>query len=294
MPRWLVLGLFLVSLVFTVVSGGPRRAHAEDKAKAKALLVKGDKALQRGDRYLEQNHPDKANDAWAEALKFYLQAHDEYASPQIYFPIALAEQRLGNFLDAMHHYEAVLKETENPKPALVAEVDKQILRVRTNLTALELIVDQPGAVVRVDGKDVGLTPLEGPYYLLPGIHKVTVSKDGYSPQEETLNTERGQVVSREGSPRPLRRCLASGRGAPQGPRPRQDLSLGHGRLAGRGPAGGGVRHLLLLHHLQVGARNRCHGFQREYCSLRNRRRSRRGTRRQLLIPWWDACLLPGA
>lgn len=195
MPRWLLLGL-LSCCSFLLLGLASPNAHAEDKAKALKLLDKGDKLLTRGDRFMEQNKPDKGIAAYEEALAVYNEAYEAFNSPKIYFPIARAEQRLGRNMDAMGHYQAMLKESDNPKPELVKEVDKAIAEVRKKLVALDLTVEQNGAVVSVDGKDIGLTPLDGPHYMTPGEHKYTVTLDGHSPAEEIFDLDPGKIATR--------------------------------------------------------------------------------------------------
>lgn len=210
MPRWLRFSLLSICSFLCLALAMPT-AHAEDKAKAVKLLAKGDKALAKGNRYMEQNNPDKGIEAWEEALALYTEAYEAYNNPKIFFPIARAEQLLGHNMEAMDHYQQVLKGAEDPKPELVAQVDKAIEEVRKELIALDLTVEQDGAVVSLDGKDIGLTPLDGPLYMPPGGHKYTVTLDGYSPQEEMFDLTRGQTTSRTLSLEPLK--VTSNKGA---------------------------------------------------------------------------------
>lgn len=195
MPRW--LGIVSLSLFsFILLSLGTPEAHAEDKAKAVKLLAQGDKLLAKGDRYMEQMNAEKGIAAYEEALALYKEAYEEFNSPKIFFPIARAEHRLGRHMEAMEHYQAMLKGAEDPKPELVAEVDKAIAEVRKELVALDLTVEQDDAVVSIDGKDIGLTPLDGPHYMTPGEHKYTVTLEGFSPAEEVFDLNPGEVATR--------------------------------------------------------------------------------------------------
>jgi hypothetical protein len=194
MRRWLITTLFLS---ITYLLALPTAAHAQDKEKAVKLLKKGDALLEKGDRYWAANKPEKGLAAYEEALAVYNEAHDAFPSPKIYYPIAEAEQKLGLYLEAMRHYQAMLKETENPEPALVEQVDAAIAEVRKNLSGLELIVEQDGAEVQVDGKNLGTTPLDGIHYFSAGKHKYSVTLEGHTPIEETLETKRGEVVTRD-------------------------------------------------------------------------------------------------
>lgn len=193
MRRWLVTTLILLFACLVVVPS----AHAENKEKAIKLLKKGDALLERGDRYWDANKAEKGLAAYEEALAIYNEAYKAFPSPKIYYPIALAEQKLGLYLEAMRHYQAMLKETKDPGADLVEEVDAAISEVRKNLSGLELIVEQDGAEVIVDDKNLGTTPLEGVHYFSAGRHKYSVTLEGHTPIEETFETTRGEVVNRQ-------------------------------------------------------------------------------------------------
>lgn len=195
MLRWLALvALACSSLVLAL----PRVAQAEkDKAKAVKLLSKGDRQLARGDRFMKKDRVEKALAAYEEALATYEEAYEAFPNPKIYFPIARAEQKLGRYLEAMGHYQAMIKGSENPSKELIAQVDQAIAEVRKNLVALDLIVEQDGALVSVDGEELGRTPLDGPHYMAPGEHKYTIVLEGHTPVEEFLDLKPGEVAERQ-------------------------------------------------------------------------------------------------
>lgn len=183
-------------ITFSVTFGWQSHAHAEDKAKAMTLLEAGQKILDRGDRLMLQNKPGKAQEAFAEALVLYKKAYKAFKSPKIFFPIAQAEQRLGDPMAAMGHYQAMLNESKNPSADLVAKVDKAIAEVRRELVVLDLTVEQDGAEVQVDGETIGTTPLDGPHYMTPGEHRYIVTLEGHEPAEETFDLNPGKKVTR--------------------------------------------------------------------------------------------------
>lgn len=198
-PRIIVL----CSLAFAVatptqVEAAPSKAKKAKakKAKAKKLLAKGDSALARGDRHMDAGRLDKGLTAYEEALTAYSAAYDLLSNPQIYFLIALAEEKLGRYSDAMEHYQAMIKGSDNPSDQLVEQVEKAIAGVRKNLVSIDLIIEQDGAIVEVDGKKVGKSPLDGPHYMEPGKHTYIVTLEGYTPVEEHLFLEPGQMEER--------------------------------------------------------------------------------------------------
>ncbi len=183
--------LFLACLI-----GTPQLSHAEDKAKAVRLLKEGDDLLEKGDRYWAANKAEKGNAAYEEALKTYYEAYEAFNSPQIYFPIAEAEQKLFLYLEAMGHYQSLLKDSESLRPELVEQADAAIVEVRKELSGLTIIVEQDGAVITIDDKELGKSPIDATQYFLPGRHTYSITLDGHTPHEETLETKRGQVVER--------------------------------------------------------------------------------------------------
>jgi TonB family protein len=56
---------------------------------------------------------------------------------------------------------------------------------------LRIETDPPGAVVSVDGKEAGLSPVALPK-VRPGVHMVRVSRDGYAPAGLTLEVRNGE------------------------------------------------------------------------------------------------------
>lgn len=191
-PKLVTLLVFVLACL--IVS--PQLSHAEDKAKALRLLKEGDALLEKGDRYWASNKGEKAAAAYEEALETYNEAYKAFNSPQIYFPIAEAEQKLYRYLEAIGHYQALLKEAESLKPELVEQADAAIVEVRKEISGLALIVEQEGAVIKIDGKVIGKSPIDGTHYFLPGRHTYSITLDGHTPHEETLETKRGQVVDR--------------------------------------------------------------------------------------------------
>jgi tetratricopeptide (TPR) repeat protein len=186
-----LLLLFLACLIVT-----PQLSHAEDKAKALRLLKEGDALLDKGDRYWAADKAEKGDAAYEEALKKYNDAYKAFKSPQIFFPIAEAEQKLFRYLEAMGHYKALLKESDTLKPELVEQADAAIVEVRKELSGLSLTVEQDGAVVKVDDKVLGKSPINETHYFLPGRHTYSVTLDGHTPHEETMETKRGEVLER--------------------------------------------------------------------------------------------------
>ncbi len=76
---------------------------------------------------------------------------------------------------------------EQGRPAAV-----DLVLLPTNVVgSVLLVIAEKGAEVKVDGKVVGRTPLEGPLRLRQGPHTVTVSKPGFAPVEKQIEVKAG-------------------------------------------------------------------------------------------------------
>ncbi|HEY8142976.1 MAG TPA: PEGA domain-containing protein [Kofleriaceae bacterium] len=188
-----------LALLFAVMI--PAAAHAQPdavrKKKARDLLVEGDKKLKRGDQLLKRG---KMEDAFAEfelGLVDYQAAFESYPDPQIYFPIAQAEHRLGRFVEALQHYQQLLAEGRNITPALRDTVERELQEIKKNLASVVLDVKQDGAVILIDGREAGRTPTVAPIWVEPGQHTYAVTAKGYTPVEGKMDLLPGKELRRK-------------------------------------------------------------------------------------------------
>lgn len=191
----------LLAVVVLALAIG-RSASAQDddekekkrkKVLAGRLLREGDIAMKRGDYETRRKRPERAKQQYERALKAYEKAFELYPLAQIYFPIGLAEQKLGRNLDAMRHYQQLLDEVDKLKPALKAELDKRVAEVRKLVVVLKLTIKPDGSTVTVDGNEVGTSPLVAPVFLNPGEHTVAVTAHDHIPYEKKETFEAGEV-----------------------------------------------------------------------------------------------------
>lgn len=198
MPVWLRL-LLLSCLAISVASPIAYAQSDEDKLEAQKLIAKGSKLLAKGDALMGRQKAEKALNSYEGALEAYEQAYEAYSSPQIFLLIAIAEQKLGRYLEAMRHYETMLSDSSSDKLKKEA-ADAAIAGmkdVQEHLSAIDITVEQDGATVRVDGEKIGVTPLDGPYWLDPGKHTYTVTLKGHTPKEEVLDLDVQETASRQ-------------------------------------------------------------------------------------------------
>jgi tetratricopeptide (TPR) repeat protein len=172
------------------------RAGTGDKKEALRRLADGDRKLQRGDKLAARGKIEQAFAQFEAALVDYQAAFEAYSDPQIYFPIAQAEQRLGRFVDALQHYQDLLSDSKALSPQLRTQVQARLDEVRKNLAALVLEIEPSGADVVIDGKPAGRSPMSQPIFIEPGQHSYEISRSGYRTEEGKVDLMPGKELRR--------------------------------------------------------------------------------------------------
>jgi tetratricopeptide (TPR) repeat protein len=113
---------------------------------------------------------------YAGALEQFRQAYAKSPNYAVLYNIGQAEAVLGHLLEAVAALSRYLRDggAEIPE-ARREEVKTQIAALEARLAEVTLTTEHTGAVVRVDGRDIGQTPLYEPIRLAPGRHVVILS-----------------------------------------------------------------------------------------------------------------------
>lgn len=126
------------------------------------------------------------------ALEQFRQAYAKSPNFAVLYNIGQAEAVLGHLLEAITALSRYLKDggAEIPE-ARREEVKAQLAGLEARLAEVTLTTEHTGAVVRVDGRDIGRTPLYEPIRLAPGRHVVILS-DGARTLTTTLEIREGE------------------------------------------------------------------------------------------------------
>ncbi|MGC4070814.1 MAG: PEGA domain-containing protein [Polyangiaceae bacterium] len=129
---------------------------------------------------------------YEEAKQIMLELWAQNRSYDVATALGQSELKLGHYADAARYFAFAVAHcppTEQTKQQegmqrLLGESQKHVL-------TLQLKANVTGASVTVDGVDWGTTPLESDIYLDPGLHIITVRKDGYVTADRKLNAAAG-------------------------------------------------------------------------------------------------------
>lgn len=166
----------IVSIV-AVVSAQPSLAFAQ-APDAKTSLAAGAKAARAKD--------------WTKAAAEFAAANSAAPSAEALEGLANAHYQQKNDVEAYAAYEAWQKTygaKANAAKRRTAEARLKEIAARTGLLAFD--VNEPGAKITVDDKDMGTTPLAAPLRLSTGPHRVRITKAGFTPFDQAPNVAAG-------------------------------------------------------------------------------------------------------
>ena len=130
------------------------------------------------------------------ALSNYHEARRIFPSYKIDFNIGVTLMAMGRAIQAAQQFERFLLTARKvAEPAMKQEAQRRLDRLRSRLGSVVVVCPVPGAVVAVEGAEVGRTPLEGRLYLRPGAYAITVTAEGRRPFRQQLTPGAGSLLT---------------------------------------------------------------------------------------------------
>jgi hypothetical protein len=153
----------LVAVVMLLALLNPALAHASEDAREAAR------------RHYERGLALTNAADYGGALSEFRQAYAKSPNFAVLYNVGQAEAVLGHPVEAIAALSRYLKDggAEVPEPRRT-EVEAQIRQLQAKLAELTVATDQVGAIVRIDGKEIGTTPLYEPVRLAAGRHVVAL------------------------------------------------------------------------------------------------------------------------
>jgi hypothetical protein len=131
---------------------------------------------------------------FGEALAEFERAYEIAPHPTVLYNIAGCHRELSHYGEAVKFYKRFLAEGKSvaPKDKLAAaqsELDVLLARI-----ARITVAAPDGAVLSVDGNEIGTMPVEMPLMVAPGEHKIVVRSQGMRDAERTVRVASGDIV----------------------------------------------------------------------------------------------------
>ncbi len=156
-----------IIILLAMFFGRPIRADSLEEAKENTEQARD---------YINQGRYD-------EALSALRTAYNLKPSPLIMFNIAMCEKALSRHIEAIstfQNYFEMERKWRAVNPRLHSLAMTALEELYRLVGQLEIVDAPDGASITVDEKVVGTTPLNEPFYLLPGKHSVKVVKEGFA------------------------------------------------------------------------------------------------------------------
>jgi hypothetical protein len=92
--------------------------------------------------------------------------------------------------EALLAFRAYLRgDTLNPSRR--SDAERHVIDLQRKFGEIEVACDFPGALVQVDGRTLGRTPLSSSVVLRTGVHELGVTKEGYQPIRKSFRINGG-------------------------------------------------------------------------------------------------------
>lgn len=158
--------------------------HGQGEADVDAKTSK--KHFEQGVKYFKKEW-------YSRALESFKKSYELRPHWALHYNMGLCYEKLELYAKARRELDAYLtKGREKVPPARKEAILKKLDRLDMMIGELTVDVGVEGAVVSVDGEEVGTTPLDAPVPLDQGEHRIEVSKEGYESWEGTVVIERGE------------------------------------------------------------------------------------------------------
>lgn len=146
-----------------------------------------------GRAYYEQGRYEDALREFEEALR----AAPDAQKGLMTFNVAQAQERLGRIAEAVASFQQYLSLVPDAEDRATVEARIQTLQARLTETGIVLTASEEGALVFVDGRQAGTTPLADPILVPPGSHELRVEKEGFRPFRLRVSVEAGRRLETE-------------------------------------------------------------------------------------------------
>lgn len=162
-----ILALLLSAIVLATALLVPGAARAADDDEATLEMAR--ERFREGVGYFDRKQ-------FAKARAAFLQAYALKPHPAVLLNLAQSELRSGYEADAAKHFIMFLGEHDAATPAEREAAEEGLASAKASVHELTVSADTQDADVRVDGENVGRTPLRDPIFLSPGKHTVELQK----------------------------------------------------------------------------------------------------------------------
>lgn len=129
------------------------------------------------------------------ALVHFEKAYELSKNPRVLFNVGVCWKELTRYAQAIRVWERELEFADKLSAEDVERVKSAIAAARPFVSTLKVESNQPGAVLVVDGREAGTTPFVSPIPIDVGRRTLVLKKEGFLPNETTIDIVQGTPAS---------------------------------------------------------------------------------------------------
>jgi tetratricopeptide (TPR) repeat protein len=155
------------------------------------------------DAQQEEDLNDQAGQAllaedYVGALDAFRAAYDLRPRPLLLYNVAMCYRAMLDWPAAIAGFRRYLEAGRGVEPTeRIAEAERLVAEMEAGMATLVLEVSEPGARVRIDGRDVGFAPLGEPLHVRAGPHSIEAQLDGFLVERSNVAPSAGDTMTVE-------------------------------------------------------------------------------------------------
>jgi hypothetical protein len=177
------------------MEGDPPAQIVKDPKVAKKWLQAAQQLVQKGDAATRAKKTDDAKTNYENAITAYEKSIEAGDDPNVYFDLAVVEEKAGKLDRAATHFRTLIK-AQGARADLVKKATARFDDLTTKTGLVTIIAKPEGATISISGNEVGKTPLAEPLVLMPGTYSFAIMADGHVTKEVELKIEAGSESER--------------------------------------------------------------------------------------------------
>jgi len=187
---------------------GEPAAVVKDPKLAKKLASAAAQLAQKGDYSTRRNKPDEAKTFYENAATAYEKAIEAGDDANLYYDLALVDEKLGKPDAAVRHLRVLLAAKAGVKPDVTKKAQAKHDELTMNVGLVLLQIDQDGTTVSVAGTVLGKSPFTESLVFMPGTYTLSFESDGYQPKDVEIKVEAGSEAERKIELEPIKIVVA--------------------------------------------------------------------------------------
>jgi len=184
-----------IAMLVLLALVAPASAKPKKKApKPKPAQKQQTPEQQEADRHFKSGVALFNEAKFAEALAEFERAYEIAPHPLVLYNIAGCHRELSHYGEAVKFYKRFLDEGKGKVPKdRTAAAQKELDGILARIARITVAAPD-GAVLTLDGNELGTMPIEMPLMVAPGEHKIVVQSQGMKDAERTVRVASGDVI----------------------------------------------------------------------------------------------------